>query len=156
MAYGARLESVLGYSPSRVRIPHPPLVISSPLTVAGLSLCAQMLQKSARSSSQLSWSTWEKHICSALIVGVPGTLVQRVVLARNCAGVVGQDAVHQVGEVVDEAGILHVASLSQEVKVVGVGEGLDELQLHLEPQLGLLVTLRARAVARVVDVDRWL
>ena len=38
MAYGARLESVLGYSPSRVRIPHPPLVISSPSTVAGLAV----------------------------------------------------------------------------------------------------------------------
>ena len=59
--------------------------------------------------------------------------------------------VHQVGEIVDEAGILHVSSLSQEVKVVRVGEGLDKLQLHLEPQLGLLVALRA--VCRVVDVD---
>ena len=60
--------------------------------------------------------------------------------------------VHQVGEIVDEAGVLHVSSLGQEVKVVGVGEGLNKLQLHLEPQLGLLVTLRA--VGRAVDVHR--
>ena len=59
--------------------------------------------------------------------------------------------VHQVGEIVDEGGLLHVSSLSQEVKVVWVCERLDELQLDLEPELGLLVTLLS-----VVSVDWYL
>ena len=37
VAYGARLESGLGATPSRVRIPHPPLLAHSPVAAAPIS-----------------------------------------------------------------------------------------------------------------------
>ena len=39
--------------------------------------------------------------------------------------------VHQVAQVVDEIGLLEVAALGQEVKVVGVTQALHKLELDL-------------------------
>ena len=38
----------------------------------------------------------------------------------------------KVVQVVDKAGVLHEASLSKEMQVIGVGKALDKLHLHLE------------------------
>ena len=40
--------------------------------------------------------------------------------------------VGKVVQVVDKAGVLHEASLSKEMQVIGVGKALDKLHLHLE------------------------
>ena len=40
--------------------------------------------------------------------------------------------VGQVVQVIDKAGVLHEAPLSKEMQVVGVGEALNKLHLHLE------------------------
>ena len=46
----------------------------------------------------------------------------------------------QVRDIVDKSGILHIASLSEEVKIVWVCETLNKLELYLKSQLPVLIT----------------
>ena len=48
----------------------------------------------------------------------------------------------QIRYIVDKCWILHVASLREEVEIVGVGETLDKLKLNLKSQLPVFITLR--------------
>ena len=46
----------------------------------------------------------------------------------------------QIRDIVDKSGILHVASLREEVKIVGVSETLNKLKFYLKSQLSMFIT----------------